>query len=90
MTQFSNKFKKPCFWPIFGPLSPFLGQKDFFKKIRPCHAQQDMGPYHRAEFQKKIMSQSQENFETDGKMDGQTLFYRTLLATVGGPKMVFS
>ena len=29
MTQFSNKFKKPCFWPIFGPFSSFLGQKNF-------------------------------------------------------------
>ena len=34
MTQFSSKFKKPCFWPIFGPFflifqlhyfSPFYG-----------------------------------------------------------------
>ena len=33
MTQFSNKFKKLCFWSIFGPFSPFLGQKLFSWKI---------------------------------------------------------
>ena len=27
MTKFSNKLKKPCFWPILGPFSQFLGQK---------------------------------------------------------------
>ena len=26
MTQFSNKFKKPCFWPIF----PIFGAKKIF------------------------------------------------------------
>ena len=31
------------------------------------------------------MSQLQENVQTDGKTDGQTLFYSTLLADVGGP-----
>ena len=35
MTQFSNKFKKPCFGPIFGPFSPLLGQKDFPGKSGP-------------------------------------------------------
>ena len=34
MTQFSNKFKKLCFWPIFGP---FLGQKKFsYGFLAPC------------------------------------------------------
>ena len=30
MTKFFNKLKKPCFLPIFGPFSQFLGQKHFF------------------------------------------------------------
>ena len=30
MTQFSNKFKKLCFWPIFGLFSTYLGQKKIF------------------------------------------------------------
>ena len=29
ITKFSNKFKKPCFRPIFGLFSPFFGQKKF-------------------------------------------------------------
>ena len=32
------------------------------------------------------MIQFKENAQTDGRTDGQTLFYRTLLATAGGPK----
>ena len=36
-------------------------------------------------FRKKLMSQSRENLWTDGRMDGQTLFYRILPANIGGP-----
>ena len=31
------------------------------------------------------MSQFRENLQTDGRTDGQTLFYRTLPAEAGGP-----
>ena len=31
------------------------------------------------------MSQSRENLQTDGRMDGQTLFYKTSPAEDGGP-----
>ena len=31
MTKFSNKFKKPCFWPILGPFSQFWGEKIFLE-----------------------------------------------------------
>ena len=34
-----NKFKDPCFWPIFGSFS----QKLFFQKFWLCHAQPQMG-----------------------------------------------
>ena len=85
MTKVSNKFKKPWFWSIIGPFSLFLGKKDFLKKIWPCNAQQDFSPQHHAKFKKKLMNQSQENFRTDGRTDGQTLFYRTLSATAGCP-----
>ena len=44
-----------------------------------------MGPKHHAEFQKKLMSQSLENFWTDGRTDRQTLFYRIFPATAAGP-----
>ena len=30
MTKFFNKFKKPCFWTIFGPFSQFWEQKKKF------------------------------------------------------------
>ena len=43
--------------PIFGPLSSFWGQNVFLPKIQ----------LHHAEFQKKLMSQSQENFRTEGR-----------------------
>ena len=32
------------------------------------------------------MSQFRENLQTDGRTDGQTLFYRTLPAEAGGPE----
>ena len=32
MVKSFNKFKKPCFWPIFGPFSQILGQKKFARK----------------------------------------------------------
>ena len=32
MTKFFNKFKKPCFWPIFVPFSQFWWQKFFSRK----------------------------------------------------------
>ena len=44
MTKFSNKFKKPYFWPRFGPFNPFFGQYFCFQKIRLCQAQPHMSP----------------------------------------------
>ena len=47
-----------------------------------------MGPNTMLSF-RKLMSQSQENFQTkgwkDGKTEGWTLIHRTLPATAGGP-----
>ena len=80
MTKFPNKSKKPYFWPIF----PISGTKKFFKKNPAvCHAQQHIDLYYHAEFQKKLKSQSLENFQTEGRTDGQTLIHRTLPATAG-------
>ena len=36
------------------------------------------------------MIQFEGNARTDGRMDGQTLFQRTLPANAGGPKRVFN
>ena len=82
MTKFSNKFKKP----FFGSFWPFIGQKKIFLKIWLCQAQHHVGILHHAEFQKKLMSQSKENFWTVGLKEGHTLIQRTLPITAWGPK----
>ena len=71
MNKFCNKFKKTHFWPIFVPLFPYLELKYFFQKTRLCQTQHHMDPYHHAECEKKLMSQSLENFQTKGRKDGQ-------------------
>ena len=53
MTKFSNKFKKSF----------------VFFKNSGCQAQHRIGFSHHAEFQKKLMSQFQENFWTEGQAD---------------------
>ena len=87
MCKFPNKFRKPCFWPILGPFSQFLRQKIFSWKIWLCYAQLHMGFQNHAKIQKKLMYNSKKTpRQTEGwTEDGQTLFYRTLLATAGSP-----
>ena len=63
LMTFSNKFKKPKFWPIFGPFSPFFEANNFFKKIWLVTGL----PLTQAKFPKKLLSQSQENFQTEGR-----------------------
>ena len=94
MNKFSNKLKKPCLWPILGSLSQFLEQKKFSWKIWLCYTQLHMVFYNHTKFLKswwynsKKMSAQMEG-QTEEWMerwtDGQTLFYRTLPATAGGP-----
>ena len=43
-----------------------------------------LSPNTKLSFRKKLMSQSQESLRTEWK-DGQTLFYRTILAEARGP-----
>ena len=68
-----------------GHFRSFLPDGEFFQKIRLCHTQLYMDPYHHPKFQKELMSQSRENLWTDGRIDGQALFYRILRAEAGGP-----
>ena len=95
MPQFSNKFKKLCFWPIF----PILGAKKIFLEslalsrttsygfLAPCQNLEKVNDT----IQRKRLDRCMEG-RTNGWMDGwkegwkdgQTLFYKTLLATVGG------
>ena len=96
MTKFFNKFKKPCFWPIFGQFSPFFGQKDFFKKNPTLSRKARHGPLTPCWVSEKTIEpiprklpDRQKDGWKDGRMDGQTQFYRTLPATAGGPKNPF-
>ena len=92
MTKFSNKFKKPCFWPIF----PIFGAKKIFLEnpalsrttsygfLAPCQNLEKVNDT----IQRKHPERRTEGWtkgQKDGRKDGQTLFYRTLLATAGGP-----
>ena len=61
------------FWSIF----LIFGAKNFFQKIRPCHAQLQMGFLHHAKNLKKMPGQTEE------RKDGQTLFNRNLPPTAG-------
>ena len=63
MTKFFNKFRKRCFWPVFGQFSQFFWTKFFFQQIRLCHA--------RFHIKKKLMVQFQENDRRDGRTEGQ-------------------
>ena len=45
-----------------------------------------MDPNTMLSFRKKLMSQSRKNLRTDGKTDGEILFYRTLPAKTRGTK----
>ena len=52
MAKFSNKFKKPYFWPNFGPFSQFFGQKDFYKKSGPLAHHKTWAPKSMLGFRK--------------------------------------
>ena len=73
--------KKTCFWASFNHFFPM----GFFSKKSSYHTQVYIGPEHYAKFQKKMMSQSRENLQPDGRRDRQTLFYRTLLVEARYP-----
>lgn len=68
-----NKFKRPCFDPFLVHFPNFEGKYIFFRKMRLCHAQLDMGFWHHVKITKKLMIQQfQENGRTDGRTDGKT------------------
>ena len=81
--------KNPDFLTIFGHFCLM----DFSPKNLTVTHNYIWTPKHRATFPKKLMSQFQENLQTDGRMDrrtygrkdGQTLFYRTLPSEAGSP-----
>ena len=73
-TQISDKtndgiFLKSPETMFLGHFWPFLPNGNFFQKIWLCHIQLYKGPEHHVMFQKKTMSQFQENLRTDRRTD---------------------
>ena len=76
MTKFSNKFKKPCFWPIF----PIFGAKIIFFEKSALSRTTRQGP--------RVLEKTNEPIPRklpDWKTERRTLIHRTLPATAGSP-----
>ena len=90
MTKFSNKLKKPCFWPILGLFFPILGQKKFFSEnstLSRTTSYEFLEPCQISEKTYEIIPRKCLDRRPDRRMnDGHTLFYKSLPATTGGPK----
>ena len=84
MTQFPNKFKKPYFWPIF----PIFGAKNIFLENLALSCTTSYGFLATCQNLEKVNDTIQRK-RLERWKDGQTLFYRTLLATAGGLKSHF-
>ena len=75
MTQFSNKFKKPCFWPIFGPFSPIFRPKKFFLENLALSCTTSYGflaPSQNLEKVNDTIQRKQPDRWTEGQMEGWT------------------
>ena len=90
MTKFSNKLKKPCFWPILGLFFPVLGLQKFPENpaLPRTTSYEFLAPCQASEKANDTIPRKRVDRRTDGWKDGQTLFYRTLPATAGGPKKI--
>ena len=84
MTKSFNKFKKPCFWPIFGPFPQILQQIFFPENMALSHTTL-YGLVVPCQNSQKTNNTIPRKCLEEGQNNGQTLFYRTLLATTGGP-----
>ena len=92
MTKFSNKFKRPCFWPILGLFSQFLAQKKFkiFLENLALSCTTSYGFLVPCQNLEKVNDTIQRKCPDRWK-DRQNLFHRTLPVTVGGQKrLVFT
>ena len=95
MIKFLNKFKKPCFWPIFGPFSLFWGAKKILLENSALSCTTSYGflaPCQNLEkTNDKIPRKHPDRWkdrQKDRRKDGQSLFHRTLPATARCPKRV--
>ena len=92
MTKSFNKLKKPCFWPIFGPLAQILGKKIFFPEnpdLSHITYIRVIAPCKNSEKTNAKISRKRLVRRTDRKTD-RPYFVLTLPATAGGPKIVSS
>ena len=88
MNKFSNKFKKPCFQPILSSFSQFLGQKKNSLEnaaLSGTTSQGFLAPCQNLEKVDNTIQRKCPDRQKDRQKDGQTLFYRTLPPTAGGP-----
>ena len=92
MTKCFNKFKKPCFCPIFGPFSQFLRQKIFFWKIWLSFitSRRFLAPCQNLEQSNDTISRKCPDRWKDGRKDGQTQFHRTLPTTAESSKTPYN
>ena len=83
MTKFCNTFKKPYLDTFLAHITYFWGNNVFPKK----YGYQTQGPLTLCwvSEKNKEKSESQVNFRTEGKKDGQTFIHKTLPTTTGGP-----
>ena len=89
MTQFSNKFKKLCFWSIFGAKKIFLENQTLscttsYGFLATCQNLEKVNDTIQRKHPDRWM-EGQTERRTDGRKDGQILFSRTLPTTAGGP-----
>ena len=90
MTKFFNKFKRPCFWTIFGPFS-FISLENLvlscttsYGFLAPCQNIEKNGLTDR---RMEGQTEGQKDRRKDGQKDRQIFFHRTLLITARGPKV---
>ena len=76
--DFLKKSKKHVIGPLLTIFGHFSLMKIFSRKSSSVTHNYIWAPNSMLSFRKKLMSQSRENLEIDGRTDGQTLFYRTL------------
>ena len=79
------KSPKAMFLGHFWPFLVIFARWRFFPTDTALPHKTIYGPPTHVKLQKKLISHSRENLRTDGRTDGQTLFYRILSAEAGGP-----
>ena len=78
------KSPKTMFWAILGHFCPMWIFSKKSGSVTPNYY--IWAPNITLSFRKKLMSQSRENLQTDGRVDGETLSYETFPTEDGGPR----